>query len=119
VGFSLGGFWALELIANHDPQTIKAMVLFYGNHPGIETPQFAQSGAAFLGHFAEDDEFDSFEEVLQTQEKIQQAGKTVTYHQYPGTKHWFAEANQPDAYHAEAAELAWARTLEFLNHTLK
>ena len=119
MGFSLGAFWALELAVNHVPEAVKAVVLFYGNRPGIETQTFARSQAAFLGHFAENDEFEPLDEILQTQEKIQQAGKAVTFYQYPGTGHWFAESNQADAYHADAAKLAWERTLEFLNQTLK
>jgi len=39
-------------------------------------------------------------------------------HIYPGCYHWFLEDNQPEHYKAEAAELAWRRTLEFLGKTL-
>lgn len=38
----------------------------------------------------------------------------LTVHIYPGSGHWFAEANRPDAYVPAAAELAWQRTLAFL-----
>ena len=47
-------------------------------------------------------------------EAIRGAGRPVTFHHYPGTGHWFFESDRADAYHEEAAELAWERTLAFL-----
>jgi dienelactone hydrolase len=32
--------------------------------------------------------------------------------------HWFFEANQADAYNAAAAQLAWERTVDFLQTQL-
>ena len=39
-------------------------------------------------------------------------------HTYPGAAHWFFEENRPDHFKAEAAALAWKRTLEFVDKTL-
>jgi len=47
------------------------------------------------------------------------AGREVTFHFYPGTKHWFFEENRPMEYKRDAADLAWKRTLEFLNSKLR
>ena len=47
------------------------------------------------------------------------AGRQVTVYTYPGTKHWFFEANHPDAYDAARRALAWERTLAFLNTELR
>ncbi len=47
------------------------------------------------------------------------AGKDVTFHLYPGTKHWFFEEDRPSDYNPEAAHMAWNRTLEFLNSKLR
>jgi hypothetical protein len=41
-----------------------------------------------------------------------------TFHQYPGTKHWFFEADRTDSFEPKAAELAWKRTLRFLRVSL-
>ena len=49
-------------------------------------------------------------EVAQT---LQSAGREVAFHTYPATGHWFAEPSR-DAYRADAAALAWERTLAFL-----
>ena len=38
----------------------------------------------------------------------------MTFHRYPGTGHWFFEADRTQAYNQAAADLAWERTLAFL-----
>ena len=51
------------------------------------------------------------------EQEIQAAGRPVTSYTYPGTTHWFFEENRPE-YDAEAAQLSWKRTLEFLHQQL-
>jgi carboxymethylenebutenolidase len=41
-------------------------------------------------------------------------GRDVTFWRYPGTSHWFFESDRELAFVPEAAEVAWQRTLEFL-----
>ena len=77
-----------------------------------------RSMAPLLGHFAEDDPFTSAEEVREFVAAFEGAGREITTHVYPGTGHWFAEPSRTDAYDPAAAELAWARTLEFLRKIL-
>jgi len=50
--------------------------------------------------------------------ELYKAGKEVTFYTYPGTKHWFFEENHADAYDAEAAQLAWERSIAFLHRHL-
>ena len=108
IGYSMGAYWALRL--SQKLQDIVVVVDYYGTGDG----DFRASRAAYLGHFAEQDTFEPLEAVEALEEAIRAAGREVTFHVYPGTGHWFVEPNQPDAYDAAAADLAWERTLAFL-----
>jgi carboxymethylenebutenolidase len=112
LGFSMGAAWALEL-ASQAPQDIAATVLFYG----VSEADFGAARTAYLGHFAEEDEWEPLDGVRQMEADIRAAGRDVTIHIYPGVAHWFFEADRPE-YNPEAAEVAWRRTLEFLNQRL-
>jgi len=114
IGFSFGAYYALWL-ANHRPTDLAAVVIFYGSGE----PDFQNMQAACQGHFAEHDPFEPPEGVQYLEQKLHEAGREVTFHTYPGTGHWFFEADRPDAYDPEASELAWSRTLEFLQSELK
>lgn len=109
VGFSLGANFALHL-SDADPRRISAVVTFYGTRPG----DYNRSRAVYLGHFAENDEFEPQTEVDALEDALRQAGRLVTFYRYPGTGHWFFEPDRTDAFDAAAAELAWDRTLAFL-----
>jgi carboxymethylenebutenolidase len=113
IGFSFGAAWAL-LLSPLKPDDIKAVVVFYGAY----APDFSTAKAAYLGHFAENDPFEPLEGVRQTEAALRDAGHEVAFHMYPGAGHWFFESDRPDAYNAEAAQLAWSRTLEFLRAEL-
>lgn len=118
IGFSMGAAYALLTTAVFKPTDVAAAVLFYGNHPGVDADNFANTTAAFLGHFAEDDPYESAEDIQHTQAEMEKVGREVTFHVYEGTGHWFFESNRPDAYAAAAAQLAWERTLSFLQKHL-
>ncbi len=109
IGFSLGAYYAVHL-AGTDPERIRSVVLFYG------TGDTDQSGsqAAYLGHFAETDEYEPQSNADALEAYLKRIGRPVTFHQYPGTGHWFFEPDRPDAYNQAAADLAWERTLGFL-----
>ncbi len=115
VGFSMGGAHSL-LLSILKPESVGAVVVFYA---AWSEPDFSKAKASFLGHFAPDDEWEPIEGVRATEEKIRGAGRDVTFHFYPGTKHWFFEENRPVEYKRDAADLAWERTLEFLNSKLR
>jgi len=113
IGFSLGAFWALWL-AQELPADLAAVVLFYGTREGNYERGFAESKAAFLGHFAETDEFESPASVQELEKLLGTNGRDVTFYTYPGTSHWFFEKDRPDAYDSKAADVAWQRTVSFL-----
>jgi carboxymethylenebutenolidase len=109
IGFSFGAYYALEQSVA-DPEHIRSVVIFYGTGP----VDYSASRAAYLGHFAETDEFEPQSEVDKLEATLRQAGRPVTFHRYPGTGHWFFEPDRTHAYNQAAASLAWDRTLEFL-----
>jgi carboxymethylenebutenolidase len=109
IGFSLGAYFALDLSVTA-PEHIQSVVVFYGTRPG----DYSSSRAAYLGHFAETDEFEPQANVDELEESLRRAGRPVTFYRYSGTGHWFFEPDRPHAYHEAAAELAWERTLSFL-----
>ncbi|MEW5941734.1 MAG: dienelactone hydrolase family protein [Chloroflexota bacterium] len=108
IGFSLGAYWALWL-AQEKPKAFAATVLFYGTRGG----DYAKTRSAFLGHFAESDEFVADSGRKKFEKNLKAAGKEVAFHVYPKTRHWFFESDRPE-YDPSAATLAWERTLDFL-----
>jgi len=114
IGFSLGAEYAGLLSANH-PADVAAVVLFYG----ATLPDFTQARAAYQGHFAENDEWESPEWIQKMEDAMRAAGREVTLHQYPGAGHWFFEDDRPEAFQPEAAALAWERTIDFLRERLE
>jgi carboxymethylenebutenolidase len=103
VGFSMGAAYALVLDEER-PDAFDRVVLFYG----MAGADVSKSKAKVLAHFAEADQFEPTEQVQKMK------AENLRLHVYPGTGHWFFEGNRPDAYNAEAAKLAWERTLVFL-----
>lgn len=115
IGFSLGGAYAFDLSVSA-PEQVAAVVIFYATYTGLD---YRDARAAYLCHFAEHDPFEPAESVAELEQELRSAGKQLTSYTYPGTTHWFFEANRPDAYNADAARLAWERTVAFLNERLR
>lgn len=114
VGFSMGAHWALWLAAQRPELPLGAVVAFYGARAG----DFSHSQAAFQGHFAQHDEWVSAASLKKLGKNLQAAGRPAELFVYPGAGHWFFEADRADAYDAQAAGLAWSRTVEFLRKSL-
>jgi len=106
IGLSFGAMEGTEVASERSD--IGALVMYYS---GIfEAPD----GIPYLGHFAEDDEFDDSAQVPDLEKTL---GEGSGAHVYPGTKHWFIEADRPE-FDSDAAELAYARTVAFLRENL-
>lgn len=112
IGFSLGAYFALDLSVS-DPEHIHSVVFFYGTRPG----DYSNSKAAYLGHFAEMDEFEPQADIADLEAALRRAGRPVNFHRYMGTGHWFFEADRLQAFNQAAAGLAWDRTLAFLKRS--
>lgn len=112
LGFSYGAALAISTPTLRDG--LAATVVYYGTYTGSI---LSRAKAPVLGHFAETDPFESDESVAEFEEGLRAAGREVQIHRYPGTGHWFAEPSR-DAYRAEAADLAFERTIAFLHRLL-
>jgi carboxymethylenebutenolidase len=110
LGFSMGASWALWL-ATRAPDTVRAVIAYYG----LQDTRMEDLGAPLLGHFAEEDPMVSEDDLVFMQSDLLLLGKHVEIHRYPGTRHWFAEQTPAGTGDAEAAELAWRRTVDFLH----
>lgn len=113
IGFSLGAYFALDLSVA-DPDHIRSVIIFYGTRAG----DYSNSRAAFLGHFAETDQFEPQSDVDELEAALSRAGRSVNFYRYPGTGHWFFESDRSQAFNQPAADLAWDRTLAFLRDSL-
>jgi carboxymethylenebutenolidase len=109
IGFSLGAFYALDLSAN-DPENIRSVVVFYGAGPA----DFSKSKADYLGHFAENDEYEPKSNMDALEDALTRAGRPVTFYYYSGAGHWFYETDSTHENEQEAASLAWDLTLALL-----
>lgn len=109
IGFSMGAAWSLAL-ASERPDEIGKAVLFYGAGEG----DFAKIKAEILGHYSDVDEWEDFSYVQSMENDLRNAGVKTNFHVYSQLPHWFFEEDRPE-YNAQASELAWTRTLEFLH----
>jgi carboxymethylenebutenolidase len=107
-GFCWGGGMT-NVLAVRMGEDLDAGAPFYGAAP--DAGEVAKIEAPLLIHYADEDERinamrPAFEEALRAND--------VDYriHVYPGTRHGFHNNSTP-RYDAEAAELAWNRTIEF------
>jgi carboxymethylenebutenolidase len=114
VGFCYGGMIA-NTLAVRIPDVIAAAVPFYGRQPKAE--DVPKIKASLLIHYAGldqrvNDGWPAYEAALK------QAGVKYTAHVYDGANHGFHNDTTP-RYDEAAAKLAWTRTLEFFNKTLR
>jgi carboxymethylenebutenolidase len=113
VGFGMGGslgLWASVRLAD----LVGAVVSFYGT----QQIDFAGSQAAYLIHFAEEDEYISDDEAAFMEATMRLESLPLESITYPGTKHGFCEPDG-ETFDPDAFELAWGRTIEFLKKAIQ
>jgi carboxymethylenebutenolidase len=113
-GFCWGGAMTNQVAVNSPD--LDAAVPYYGKQP--EAEDVPRIKAPIMAHYAENDDrinagIEKFEEALKQNHKEYQIFK------YPGTGHAFNNDSNPARYNAEAARLAWSRTVEFFKKKLK
>jgi len=112
-GFCWGGAMTNQVAVNSPD--LKAAVPYYGRQPSAE--DVAKIKAPLMAHYAENDQginagIPAFEEALK------KAGIEYQIFSYPGTGHGFNN-DTGQRYNAEAAKLAWNRTVDFFKTKLK
>ncbi len=113
LGFSMGASWAMWLSARA-AEDVAAVCIYYGT----QDIDFVDTRAAYLGHFAEHDEFVTDDQRAEMEAHLKLLGRDVEFHDYPGTGHWFFEEDRAAAYSPSAAARSWDRTVAFLHREL-
>ena len=119
-GFCMGG--ALTVLSAGLVPECDGTVVWYG-YPPLEYVDASAIKKPMLAHWALHDDFFSIAGVDQLEEKLKAAGVTYDFERYDA-KHAFANPKSdsrglpPLQYNPAAAQLAWDRTITFLNNTL-
>ena len=112
-GFCWGG-GTTNFLATEMGDELKAGAPFYGR--AADTDKVGNISAALLVHYAEDDpRVNAMREEFEA--ALKEHGVTYEMHVYPGTRHGFHNYSTP-RYNADAAKLAWERTVAFFHEHL-
>lgn len=115
VGFCMGG--ALSLVLG-TLRPVDAVVSYYGI-PAQSQPDYSKTRGAILMHVAEHDDWVTQDAAGGLTQHLQELGKPVEMHVYPGTEHAFFNDTRTEVYNKEAAEESWRRTNEFFKQYLQ
>lgn len=115
LGWCFGGGWSLNT-ALLFPDELDATVIYYGQVTDNEE-QLAPLNVPVLGLFGEDDRGITVESVNAFEQALENLGKNYEIEIYADAEHAFANPTG-NRYNAAVAEIAWNRTLEFLDRYL-
>lgn len=123
VGFCFGG--RVSFLAACTVPELKAASVFYGGRIlaalGDGAPPIDQVGninCPVLGLFGEEDQNPTPADVDQIEAAMQAAGKTYSFHMYPGCGHGF-HCNARGSYRPESARDAWGKTMAWFDEHVK
>jgi len=114
IGFCWGGGMTNQVAVN-SPE-LKAAVPFYGNQPKSEDVNKIK--ASLLLHYAGNDNRIN-QGIAAFEEALKKASIDYRLYMYEGANHAFFNDTNPERYNREASQLAWKRTIEFLNEKLR
>lgn len=113
VGFCWGGGMAGRLAANSEE--LDAAVVFYGMPPAAD--EAARVRVPIMLHYAgRDDRINAAVPAFDA--ALRASGARFEMHLYPDVDHAFHNDTNAGRYNADAAKLAWRRTVEFLSREL-
>ena len=120
-GFCMGG--ALTVLSACNVPELDATVVWYG-YPPLEYVDAKEVTKPMMAHWALHDDAFAIDGVDQLEAKLKEAGVNLEFYRYDA-KHAFAN-EEADArnlpflkYQADAAKLAWTRTMDFLKKQLQ
>ena len=116
MGWCLGGSMAFNAALLY-PQSLDAVVVYYGHVTDTSREQLATLKMPILGLFGAADRGIPVEGVKRFRDTLDELGKDATIIIYEGAGHAFANPTG-ERYDPDAAEDAWERTLKFLDRTL-
>jgi len=116
VGWCMGGGFSLLLAVNESK--LAACVVNYGSMP-TDKDEIQRIQAPVLGNFGAEDRGIPPSAVGAFEDAMKAAHKSIEVKIYEGAGHAFENPNNKLGYREAAAHDAWARTLDFLNRTLK
>jgi carboxymethylenebutenolidase len=114
VGCCWGGEWVNQVAVNS--ADVIAAVPYYGRQPASE--DVPKIKASLLLHYAGLDEGIN-KGIPAYEAALKKAGVDYKMYMYEGAKHAFNDDTRAERYNKEAAQLAWQRTVSFLNEKLK
>lgn len=118
IGFCLGGGLAFAAATRSrvDGRGPDAAVPYYGSPVNDLLGYVDQLECPTMFHYGDNDAFIPGDKIAEVEQAV--AGKDhVIFHRYDAG-HAFSNWDAPSMYQAEAAELAWTRTLEFFKANL-
>ena len=116
IGWCMGGGLSLQL-AIHQPR-LAACVVNYGALP-TDPNDIQQIFAPVLGNFGAEDRGITPQDVHDFEKTMQAMKRRIDVKVYDGAGHGFENSTNANAYRPEATADAWARTMAFLNKSLK
>lgn len=116
MGWCFGGGMALNA-ALDQPQSLDALVMYYGRIRDAAQTELAALQMPVMGHFGAEDESIPLENVRAFERTLEDLGKTAQIYTYRDAGHAFANPSG-QSYNPEAAAQAWDRTTRFLRQHL-
>jgi dienelactone hydrolase len=126
LGFCIGGTYAF--LAGCETWAPKASVDYYGairyerltsEKPNSPLAKIPELRAPLLGHFGTYDRLIAAADLDEFEHALQNAGKSYELFRYRGAPHAFDEDFRPAVFRPVAAQLAWQRTIAFLEWHLR
>jgi carboxymethylenebutenolidase len=109
IGWCFGGGWSYQMAKNN--LGLRASVVYYGRFNPADDLSIMR--ARILGNFGAEDRSISVDSVKEFQVTLKTLSGDHEIYIYPNAGHAFANAGSR-SYNQEAAELAWKRTIAFL-----